>query len=103
MGLRGRPMKGKSRRAPITVHVPVGLLDAIDEYVEQRDDTETGAYSRSDFFCAAALAHLKSLGLDTGGVEADVRLERTENVPKTGANKNGQKNTAREGGENREK
>lgn len=37
MGFRGRPLKGKSRRTPITVHIPAGLLDTIDEYTEQRD------------------------------------------------------------------
>lgn len=99
MGFRGRPLKGKSRRTPITVHVPAGLLDTIDEYTEQRDSREDGAYTRSDFFCEAALAYMKALGMDTGDAEADVRVNRTKSVPETGANTDGEKNTAKEGGE----
>jgi len=78
----GRPLKGRSRRAPITVHVPTGLLDAIDDYVEER--SETGTFSRSDFFCEAAMEYMRKLGLDAGAVAADVRLERTKSVPEGG-------------------
>ncbi len=71
----GRPMKGKSRRVPITVHSSIGLLDAIDEYVEERDSTQDGAYSRSDFFNEAALLYLRQLGREPE--EEEVRRNRS--------------------------
>lgn len=58
----GRPLKGKTRRVPITVHSSVGMLDIIDEYVEERDQQQDGAYSRSDFYNEAATAYLRQLG-----------------------------------------
>ncbi len=76
----GRPLKGKSRRVPITVHSSIGMLDTIDAYVEERDKAEKGAYSRSDFFNEAALAYLRQLGRDPE--EAEVRVERNKAVTK---------------------
>lgn len=71
----GRPLKGKSRRVPITVHSTIGVLDAIDDYVEERDSQEQRAYSRSDFFNEAALLYLKQLGRE---VEEKKSLTVTE-------------------------
>lgn len=64
----GRPMKGKFRRVPTTVHIPTGTLDIIDDYLEQ----QPGTTSRSDFIVAAIDAYLKKLGLseDDGSAEA---------------------------------
>ena len=64
----GRPMKGKYRRVPTTVHIPTGTLDIIDDYLE----AQLGTTSRSDFIVAAIDAYLKQLGLqdDTGEVTA---------------------------------
>lgn len=63
----GRPMKGKYRRVPTTVHIPTGTLDIIDDYIEEHGD---GKMSRSDFINEAIDAHLKMLGLadDAGEV-----------------------------------
>lgn len=55
----GRPMKGKFRRVPTTVHIPTGTLDIIDDYLEE----QPGTTSRSDFIVAAIDAYLKQLGL----------------------------------------
>lgn len=59
----GRPMKGKYRRVPTTVHIPTGTLDIIDDYLEEQG----GNVSRSDFIVAAIDEHLKRLHL----VESD--------------------------------
>lgn len=61
----GRPMKGKYRRVPTTVHIPTGTLDVIDEYLEQ----QPGVTSRSDFIVAAIDAYLKQLGLSDDAPE----------------------------------
>lgn len=61
----GRPMKGKYRRVPTTVHIPTGTLDIIDEYLEQ----QPGVTSRSDFIVAAIDAYLKQLGLSDDAPE----------------------------------
>lgn len=55
----GRPMKGKYRRVPTTVHIPTGTLDIIDDYLEEQG----GKISRSDFIVEAIDAQLKKLGL----------------------------------------
>ena len=89
----GRPMKGKSRRVPITIHSSVGLLDIIDEIVEKRDQEEAGAYSRSDFFNEAALAYLRQLGYELE--DEEIRVRRCKTV----AGKNGDTDR-RENGEN---
>lgn len=58
----GRPLKGKTRRVPITVHAPIDMLDIIDKYTEERDQQQDGAYSRSDFYNEAATFYLKRIG-----------------------------------------
>ena len=95
----GRPMKGKSRRVPITVHSSVGLLDIIDELVEKRDQEENGAYSRSDFFNEAALAYLKQLGFDLD--DEEVRAKRTGTVPEKSGDTDRRKNDENTDRENR--
>jgi hypothetical protein len=82
----GRPLKGKTRRVPITVHSSVGMLDIIDEYVEERDQQQEGAYSRSDFYNEAATAYLKLLG-KLPEEEADTE-KRSKNVPEKIGEKN---------------
>ena len=59
----GRPLKGRSRRVPITVHASVGTLDIIDEYVEERKKQQERQYSRSDFWSEAATMYMKQLGI----------------------------------------
>jgi hypothetical protein len=81
----GRPIKGKSRRVPITVHAPLGLLDIIETYVEERDKQEEKAYSRSEFFTEAALIYLRQLGLASEETPEDG--ERSKNVPKKSEDK----------------
>lgn len=58
----GRPMKGATRRIPITVHTTSGMIDAIDAYASKRCQEEGHAYSRSDFWNEAAEALLRILG-----------------------------------------
>lgn len=68
----GRPMKGKYRRVPATVHIPTGTLDIIDNYLEERNEKDGTKITRSDFIVEAIEAHLKELGLaedaGSGGV-----------------------------------
>lgn len=55
----GRPLKGSTRRNPITIYAPEETLKRIEKYVEQRE-AETGkSYSRSDFYQEAAAALLE--------------------------------------------
>ena len=93
----GRPLKGKSRRVSVTIHSPVGLLDIIDNYVEERDSQEKRAYTRSDFFGEAALLYLRQLGLDPDSEE--VLRDRTESVPKKIEAQEGRENTENKSGE----
>ena len=93
----GRPLKGKSRRVSVTIHSPVGLLDIIDNYVEERDSQEKRAYTRSDFFGEAALLYLRQLGLDPDSEE--VLRDRTESVPKKIEAQEGEENTENKSGE----
>lgn len=60
----GRPMKGKYRRVPATVHIPTGVLDIIDEYLEERNAQDGTKITRSDFIVEAIEAHIKKLGLE---------------------------------------
>lgn len=76
MAAYGRPLKGKTRRVPITVHVLIGMLDIIDEYVNERYQQQKG-YSRSDFYNEAAKFYLEHLGRLPEGND-----ERTKIVPK---------------------
>lgn len=92
----GRPLKGKSLRVSVTVHTPVGLLDIIDNYVEERDSLEKRAYTRSDFFGEAALLYLRQLGLDPDSEE--VLIDRTESVPKKDESKDSRDNAENTGG-----
>lgn len=78
----GRPLKGKLRRVPITVYAPIDILDIIDEYTDERDQQQDGAYSRSDFYNEAATFYLKHLGRLPEDEQETRRGERTENVPK---------------------
>lgn len=57
----GRPLKGRTRRIPITVHTAIGILEIIDQYVEERAQEEK-TYSRSDFYNEAARLYLEHLG-----------------------------------------
>jgi hypothetical protein len=59
----GRPIKGTTRRIPITVHTPMGDLEKIDEYVEKRKARKEPTYSRSDFFTEAIEKYMKELGI----------------------------------------
>lgn len=59
----GRPMKGKYRRVPATVHIPTGTLDIIDDYLEERNAQDGTKITRSDFIVEAIEARLKELGL----------------------------------------
>jgi len=61
MAGHGRPLKGKTKRAPITVHAAKGMIETIDEYVKERKQQQEGSYSRSDFYNEAAVLLLKSL------------------------------------------
>ena len=54
----GRPIKGKSRRVPITVHVSIDTLDKIDKYVE-----EHVGLTKSDFYNNACIFYMKHLGI----------------------------------------
>ncbi len=73
----GRKLKGESRRVPITIHAPVKILDVIDAHVEKHADETGTVYSRSDFYNEAAIALLRSRG-----IEAADEPERTQSVPK---------------------
>ena len=65
----GRPMKNKTRRIPITVHIPVGTLGIIDTYVQREAEARGTVYSRSDFYNDAVEAFLKSKGVTVDGEE----------------------------------
>lgn len=58
----GRPLKNKTRRVPITVHLATGMLDIIDKYVEKKGKEQEAQYSRSDFYNEAAKRYLIDLG-----------------------------------------
>ena len=83
MATLGRPLKGKTRRVPITVHAPIGKLDIIDEYVEERNKQQEGAYSRSDFYNEAATFYIKHLGWLPEEIE-----ERNKSVTKKSGERN---------------
>lgn len=60
----GRPLKGGSRRVPITVHAPVKTIEIIDEYVQEYAESSGTAYSRSDFYQEAVAEYLAEKGID---------------------------------------
>lgn len=66
----GRPMKGKFRRVPATVHIPTGVLDIIDNHLEEINERDGTKITRSDFIVEAIEEHIKRLGLGDGGKEA---------------------------------
>lgn len=66
----GRPMKGKFRRVPATVHIPTGVLDIIDNHLEEANERDGTKITRSDFIVEAIEEHIKRLGLGDGGEEA---------------------------------
>lgn len=66
----GRPMKGKFRRVPATVHIPTGVLDIIDNHLEEINERDGTKITRSDFIVEAIEEHIKRLGLGDGGEEA---------------------------------
>ena len=66
----GRPMKGKFRRVPATVHIPTGVLDIIDNYLEEINERDGTKITRSDFIVEAIEEHIKKLGLGDDGEEA---------------------------------
>lgn len=88
----GRPMKNKTRRVPVTVHIPVGMLELIDSYVDECTETSGTAYSRSDFYNDAAVALLQSKGIQVDDVP-----ERTKSVPKKSEVKTTEDNTENRG------
>lgn len=67
----GRPMKGKFRRVPATVHIPTGVLDIIDTFLEESNERDGTKVTRSDFIVEAIEEHIKRLGLDDGSGEAN--------------------------------
>lgn len=73
----GRPMKGRTRRTPITIHAPIGTIALIDEFVADRAAELGKVYSRSDFYNEAAIALLKRYG-----IPVEDEPERTFSVPK---------------------
>ena len=84
----GRPMKGGSRRTPITVHAPNNIIDMIDAHVEEyAAETET-AYSRSDFYNEAAIALLRSRG-----IEVEDTPKRNKSVTRKSADETSGENT----------
>ena len=58
----GRPLKGKDRRVSVAVYVTGSTLDAIEEYVAERQQTER-TYSRSDFVNEALEKYMRGLGI----------------------------------------
>ena len=93
----GRPMKNKTRRVPVTVHIPVGMLELIDRYVDECAETSGTAYSRSDFYNDAAVALLQS-----NGIQVDDVPERTKIVPKKSEVKTNEDNIDNRGTKNAE-
>lgn len=67
----GRPMKGKFRRVPATVHIPTGVLDIIDTFLEESNERDGTKVTRSDFIVEAIEEHIKRLGLYDGSGEAN--------------------------------
>ena len=88
----GRPLKGKTRRVPITVHAATGILEIIDECVEERNRQQEGVYSRSDFYDEAVKLYLEHLGRMPKDKQADRNNNRTKNVRKKSAEQNNSNN-----------
>ncbi len=97
MATLGRPLKGKTRRVPITIHAPTGKLDIIDEYVEKRNNQQEASYSRSDFYNEAAILYLDHLGI------LPEEEDRTKSVPKKVGDRNNMDNTNNTNNKSQEK
>ena len=69
----GRPLKGKDRRMQIGVYVAGSVIDAMDNYVANRQEKKRG-YSRSDFINEAIEMYMGELGL-LEGEEADAERQ----------------------------
>ena len=59
----GRPIKGSSARKGITIHMELGKIDIIDEFVHKQRDGGNRGYSRSEFVDEAITKYMKELGL----------------------------------------
>lgn len=99
----GRPLKGKTRRVPITVHAAMGILETIEEYVEERNQQQEGAYSRSDFYNEAAVLYLKHLGRLPEEEQDQEKTNRNKNVTKKSGERNRRDNTNNINNKNQEK
>ena len=96
----GRPLKGSSRRVPITVHASVKTLDIIDTYVEEQSQQREGQYSRSDFWNEAATMYMKYLGI---APDDEKEEKRSKNVPEFSEDRNRENNTGNTGRKYQEK
>lgn len=96
----GRPLKGRSRRVPITVHASVETLDIIDDYVEAQNQQRESQYSRSDFWNEAAAMYMKQLGIAPDDKEEE---KRSKIVPEFSEDRNRENNTGNTGRKNQEK
>lgn len=98
----GRPLKGGSRRTPITVHAPYKIIELIDAYVDKRV-SEGEVYSRSDFYNEAVLAKLAELGIQIPDEERTKSVPVISEAESTGNNadnwdKNGTEKTSADNG-----
>lgn len=93
MAGHGRPLKGKTKRAPITVHAAMGMIETIDEYVKERNQQQETAYSRSDFYNEAAVLFLKHLERFPEEEKDEEEMNRTKSVPKKIGERNNGDNT----------
>ena len=96
----GRPLKGRSRRVPITVHASVETLDIIDDYVEAQNQQSESQYSRSDFWNEAAAMYMKQLGI---APEDEEEEKRSKSVPKKTEDKCSRENRSNTGNKNKAK
>ena len=103
MAGHGRPLKGKTKRAPITVHAAVGMIEMIDEYVKERKQQQERAYSRSDFYNEAAVLYLKHAGYFPEEETDEEKTNRTKSVPKKTGERNTMDNMNNSNNENQEK
>lgn len=99
----GRPLKGKTRRVPITVHAAIGLLDIIDEHVEEIKQQQTSSYSRSDFYDEAIKLYLDHLGKLPEESKKNKRNKSVTEKPGDRNNRNNQRNINNKNGTNQAK
>ncbi len=55
----GRPRKLTEKRTAFSIYIDNSVMDKVDEFIFNKKK-ETRAYSRSDFFTAAADAYIKA-------------------------------------------